>query len=337
MGVVGALSPTRTDLEVSCVRGTDDMQLDLNAIAEALVEKPRIRARIAADYGLSPDDLSTAAKLLEAIPPLLNQLPIAAPLEQSASPQRVFECAVNALGSNSRNWQTYTRGRPQLRELLSGYDPRMVCRALDDGKLTEAALWPLFPGTTGKVDVSAVIRWAERLQAGDFMDELRSVAFGLRRQHESLFGESMDEAHLMPALAVTLAHPSKRWLAGLREAVPELPTRPSTLKTAGMGPTLASEFLRNLGFSGFKPDRHVIRLLGDWAPEVVLSSEGAARKLAATTGRQDRGTVGFLRYSLAGQWLTPQGTEFSVADNLVWTLGHYVETKRKRTARIYVT
>jgi hypothetical protein len=104
-----------------------------------------------------------------------------------------------------------------------------------------------------------------------------------------------------------------------------------------MGATLASEFLRNMGFSGFKPDRHVTRLLYRWAPESVAEAEAVARRLARVVGRGDSATCRFLTYSLAGVALTPAGTSYSVADNLVWALGHYVEKKGRESDQSYVT
>jgi hypothetical protein len=141
----------------------------------------------------------------------------------------------------------------------------------------------------------------------------------------------------MPTIVAFLAYPpSSRWPGYYVLRTTGVTDDPSELKLPGMGPALGSEFFRNLGWSGFKPDRHVMRLLDRWAPEVVEAQRPVARRLAEVVGRHDRGTLDYLAYSLAGQAMTPSGTKFSVADNLVWALGAYVEKKGKESEREYV-
>ena len=80
----------------------------------------------------------------------------------------------------------------------------------------------------------------------------------------------------------------------------------------------------------------MIRLLERWCPEVVTRCAARARGLAALIGRRDSGTVDFIAYSLAGQAITPPGTSYSVADNLIWALGAYVEKKGRESNRSYL-
>ena len=107
-------------------------------------------------------------------------------------------------------------------------------------------------------------------------------------------------------------------------------------KVPGMGMPLASEFLRNLHWEGFKPDRHIKRLIGRWFPKVVESKSRRASYLAREIlhcGSKD--VIVGLNFSLAGMAVTPNGCSFTKADNLVWALGAYVEKKDKESEKVY--
>jgi hypothetical protein len=95
------------------------------------------------------------------------------------------------------------------------------------------------------------------------------------------------------------------------------------IKLHGMGPVLASEFLRNMGWSGFKPDRHIIRLLSKWyngsEREAIIGNR--LEKFEATFGTLRKDDECFLRFSILGEMLTPQGEEVNAADQLVWLYG----------------
>jgi len=110
---------------------------------------------------------------------------------------------------------------------------------------------------------------------------------------------------------------------------------PADWKLAGMRAVLGSEFLRNLGWSGFKPDRHVTRLFRRWFPDVVKASEPRAAQLAELIGRKSRDLPTYLTYSLVGIAVTPAGHALSEADNLVWVLGAYLERKGAESNRRY--
>ncbi|HTN99770.1 MAG TPA: hypothetical protein VL068_03745, partial [Microthrixaceae bacterium] len=75
---------------------------------------------------------------------------------------------------------------------------------------------------------------------------------------------------------------------------------PRVGKLPGMRFALGSEFFRNLGWNGFKPDRHVIRLLDGWIGEFVNQQADTAEALAQLTGRNTRELREIMRYSLAG-------------------------------------
>jgi hypothetical protein len=308
--------------------------LDLDAIAHALTADPAIRQRLIRDYGL-PADLS-GQELIDALLVEFDQAPAEDPFEEMRSPRSVFRAAVRSLGSNSRNWLHFARREPELAALLHDYDPVAAQNDVRTGDLTADGLGEFFPGITRRRDAAAVLRWAERLSERNFGSEARAVAMALDHLHEAEHGASLPADRAMPTIALLLADPRKSWDGWDLLPAELLSLTTQDLKLPGMGPTLGTEFFRNLRWSGFKPDRHVMRLLDRWAPEVVEAQEPAARRLAGLAGRRDRTAIEFLQYSLAGQAVTPRETALSVADNMIWALGAYVEKKGRESGTGYV-
>lgn len=313
----------------------DGPVLDLDAIVLALAADPDLRERLCAEYGLprpaSPDDF--VSSLVEAF----DQRPHEQPLDVDRSPRDVFRAAVRSLGSNSRTWTSFLRREPELVALLDGYDPRAVQRKVEDGELSAEDLLEFFPGQSRRTDARSVIAWARRASTRDFDREIRVLAGALSVRGIEEYDEEIWPEHLMPVLVAFLANPpGSRWSGYTVLRVMGVTTDPADLKLPGMGPALGSEFFRNLGWSGFKPDRHIMRLLDRWTPGVVEAQRTVARRLGKVVGRRDSATLDYLAYSLAGQALTPDGTHFSVADNLMWALGAYVEKKGRESERGYV-
>jgi hypothetical protein len=114
----------------------------------------------------------------------------------------------------------------------------------------------------------------------------------------------------------------------LIDGAPKRWSGPRVGRLRGMRFALGSEFFRNLGWNGFKPDRHVIRLLDAWVPDIVEQQSDTAQELARLTGRGTRELRQMMRYSLAGIAISPT-PNYSRTDNLIWLLGAYAETKRQ--------
>ncbi|ROZ48953.1 hypothetical protein EEB13_03015 [Rhodococcus sp. WS3] len=84
----------------------------------------------------------------------------------------------------------------------------------------------------------------------------------------------------------------------------------------GIGHPLASEFFRNLHWRGFKPDRHITRLLGLWVPEIRKTVEKDVVRLCTLIGGKNRSLQSFLRCSLVGVAITPD-CNYSRADDRI--------------------
>jgi len=99
---------------------------------------------------------------------------------------------------------------------------------------------------------------------------------------------------------------------------------------------LASEFLRNLRWEGFKPDRHIQRLFDRWCPQGAAQVKPEVERLQRLIGRKTKDLGSYLTYSLVGISLSPADATLSKVDNLVWLLGAYVEKKGMESDLTYL-
>ena len=193
---------------------------------------------------------------------VLEQTPSEAPQREQRSDSDVLAAATKALGSNSRTWSVFRQGAKELEKRLVGYDPRVAARSEVEGLL------PFFPGFTGRRDARAVVRWGNSLiDEPGYWSYLLDLWSGLlvTVQESRLVLQRAEE---LPLLAVLIGREGRRPINGVPRK-----------KAPGMGPVLATEFLKNLGWSGFKPDRHVKRLFLRWCPDALADHEARAREL----------------------------------------------------------
>lgn len=287
------------------------MQLDEQAIADKLYTSD-IRARIRRDYALE-EDAETPMQFVDQIIDGFNQHP--SDLFTSRSNADVFKAAVWALGSNSRSWATFLKFRDKLTDALAGLNP---VRARD---ADVATLTMLLPGQTSTGDAKAILAWANRLadleEKGErYYDAVLALADTIKDRAVRQGIDLPNEHLLLCVVGHLIDEPPKRW------------DGPTPGKLRGMRFALGSEFFRNLGWNGFKPDRHVIRLLDGWVRPLVEEQAGTTQQLARLTGRDTQEVREIMRYSLAGIAISPS-TNYSRTDNLIWLLGAYVEPKRR--------
>jgi hypothetical protein len=292
--------------------------LNLNRIKQRLFDVAR--EQLIRDYGLS-SRLRSADDLGDELIAKFGQAWTAT---ETITNRTVYRAAVLALGSNMRAWRTFVPNIEKLQNVLSDYDPNATTRAVTAGTLTKDHLKVLLPGQSSSADADAILRWAALLASapnyGRVLNDLRSA----------LLATGILEEEILPAVAVVLG--TGQWPQCIERMPDE--TIPDC-KAPGMGPTLASEFLRNLHWNGFKPDRHVRRLLKRWFPDVLDQERNRALELADRLGCRQPEALEFLAYSRVGIVVTPSGTPFTVADNLVWALGAYVEKSGRETDTLY--
>ena len=288
------------------------VQLDLHRIAGQLAE-PGIRDRIIRDYGLvdAPSDPETFVKAWIGS---LEQHARATPLSPIPTAEAIYKAVVHALASNSRTWTSFLGKRDQLWGILGASPTETTLNPSPD---LHEQVRACLPGQTGRADARAILSWAKILADNPSWGQGLQAVWGAQGEAAERLGILPPEPQeQMISLALHLGACGKQ--------------------TPGLGFALSAEFLRNLGFEGFKPDRHVIRLLGLWAPDVVESCRPRARELGQIVGRRARDAQEFATTALAGLALTPAGVSASRVDNLVWGLGAYVEKKGRESDHPFV-
>jgi hypothetical protein len=135
--------------------------VDLEAVCDSLFRDPRVRERLARDYGFAVR--TSAPALRRALITSFDQSRVAGSDAASLDAGKVFRAAVRALGSNSRNWWKFVRGEPELRALLQEYDPGAAASAFGSGALVTDAITRYLPGQTGLADARAIVKWAQLL------------------------------------------------------------------------------------------------------------------------------------------------------------------------------
>lgn len=309
-----------------------EVEIDIGAIKARLHSDARIRASIANDFGLesiSPDPDQFASDVLER----LGQRPAVNPSEQVLDNSQVFRAAVRALGSNQRRWSSYLKNEAAITEVLCNFDPVEAEKHARAGDIAQ-----LLTGQSSGADSRAMMGWA-RLLAGEtnYYQTIRHLGAAFRSLARHSSDEPIPDSELLLCIVGLIGNPPSRW-AG----VPYLELTVRSLatchwKTNGMSYILASEFMRNLGWNGFKPDRHVVRLFSRWLPDHDQFVAVRVHRLQELIGCFAKPLRTYLTYSLVGALVAPKNLALSQVDNLVWLLGAYVEKKGQESTHQYIT
>lgn len=308
------------------------MEIDIRAIKDRLFSNETVRSRIARDFGLAdiPIDADEfAADVLNK----LEQRPSPNPLDQKFSNAEVFRAAVRALGSNQRKWADYLGNESRIAEVLCGFDPDEASKC---ALVENIARW--LPGQSSNADARAIMDWARLLAGGsNYYQSIKHLGTAFRSLSLNDHNEPLTDAELLLCIVGYLGKPPSRWAGAvyLDSVVRELPY--DHWKTRGMGYVLVSEFLRNLGWNGFKPDRHIARLFSRWLPDQGPVVLGRVHRLESLIGCTAKPLESYLRYSLIGNSVAPSDLPLSQVDNLVWLLGAYVERKGLESTDRYLT
>jgi hypothetical protein len=311
------------------------MKIDLELIEQRLFSDPSVRRKILRDYGFKVQPQDAVAMASELITQL-EQSPVDDPLKQNPSNADVFRAAVKALSSNSRAWATFLKAECKLSDLLREYDSARAHNAFESDDLSINDIKACLPGQSSSADANAIRRWARRLtEVEDYYAYIRGLGSYFRHQAKERFGTSLPNSELLLCVAGYLGDPPVAHPEISQLDAAYLPD-PTYRKLPGMRYVLVSEFLRNLRWEGFKPDRHIQRLFDRWYPQGVAQVKPDVDRLQRLIGRKTKDLRTYLTYSLIGISLSPLGATLSEVDNLVWLLGAYVEKKGKESDRSYL-
>lgn len=312
--------------------------VNLRLMSKRLYEAPGVLFRICADYGFTALP-GSPEELVEALWAEFGQTPVEDPLLEIPDNQAVFEAAVRSLGSNSRAWAEFLRLEPTLRKTLFDYDPERVARAHVEGLLGVEELRPCFKGQSSTNDSLAVLRWAERLSSGiEFHQELRALGNAFQSAADKHLSGGLHPGEMFLCVVGFLGSPPTPSRCAAHPYLPEgLRARSAEdWKLPGMQYALTSEMLRNLRWDGYKADRHIMRLLSRWVPDVLEDCRERAGELAGLVGTRNQDLLKVLSFSLAGMAIAPENVPRSHVDNLIWALAAYVEKKGAESETDYL-
>ena len=304
--------------------GSDPLgYLDIQKISARLFRDCKTRQKLCRHFTIEDagDPMEMADRLVES---LGQALPREGETEEPDDQKVVFRAAALALASNMRKWSCVLCCLKEFKSLLEHYDPVAFAREVEADPARVERVKVCLPGRTRGRDATAIVKWATMLKSSpDYLNELKELKSNVEAE--------VRDGEAVPILAAILGMPTRRM-----ETRWPRPSGMGSWKAPGMRFALASEFLRNLHWDGFKPDTHIKRLIGRWFPEVVEAQSGRAEDLARKVlGSGSKEIIAGLKFSLAGMAVTPKGCCFTKADNLVWALGAYVEKKGKESDEVY--
>lgn len=305
------------------------MLINTALIRNRLFDDLTLRTRIARDYGLE-GEYHDADAFMHAIVFKGDAGPIDNPLAQNLSNADVFRGAVRAIGSNMRNWVHFLQCEERLAQLLDNYNPHTSLTRMRDGDLTVDAIRDCLPGFTRSTDAQAIWEWTHLLgREQNYYDVIKIIGKTICQN----CNWDPTNPRLLLCIVAYLNYMPHR---GLWEQIDR-----QGIETPGMGYPLASEFMRNLHWSGFKPDTHIMRLFDRWFPDgrgqtVRDQVKDEVDSLCGLFGRRNKELKSKLTYSLIGIFATPPGESFWYVDSHVWLLGHYVEKKGQETETNYL-
>lgn len=246
----------------------------------------------------------------------LLQQEVRDPICQSIDNDTVLRHMTSAIASNQRSWATVCSANSAERRscLMCQYSLKALMTKITDPTACETLKCELacnLGGRTRNSDAKAILENArfinDRINFYNYLIELRAAVVAVM--------QDATPSELTAGVAILIGDESAF------ESVPNLQKGPR--KMAGMGPTLASEFLRNMGWSGFKPDTHIRRLLSCWYNEGDRQTVVGNRleQFEAALGTLQKQSREFLYFSIIGERLTPDGEDIIKADQLVWLYG----------------
>lgn len=308
------------------------MIIDIELIGRRLYSNQSIRQRIVRDYSLNPQ--SNADDFIKSVIQKLEQHPRGDVLTASIDNRNIFRAAVRAIGSNSRSWSSFVKNEKQIEETLLNFEYSSVNQAAENGTFSVNDLADCLPGQTKNGDAKAIIKWAEMLERHpNCYDQFKTVAAYFRAEFDT---HGISKENLLLAVVSFYCNPTISTNNSSKIFKTSIADTNQIKKLPGMQFALVSEFFRNLGWDGFKPDRHIQRLFKMWCPIEDREVLENVQKFCNIFGTHSRDVREFLYYSLLGRKLSPAGIPISIVDNMVWLLGSYVEKKGKESKIDYI-
>jgi len=219
-------------------------------------------------------------------------------LPEAVDNDQVLKAAVLAIASNQRKWSEVD-DQGLVKAIKSGHDDKTL----------HVCLKVCLPGGFQEKDVAAMLTWQRTLEAcprfaDTVLDPIVSEFLNLPGPEDHELGLSdVEKTALIAARFVDVKD-------GLNKKI-----------ASRMGFTLASEFFRNLGRAGFKPDIHIKALLGLWAPEYPKAMKRATLLESRYFKSKSEERKRLLACCILADWFTGNEKDKMRADQIIWLYG----------------
>ncbi|MBT4219754.1 MAG: hypothetical protein HOE26_07265 [Rhodospirillaceae bacterium] len=304
-------------------------QLPIEQIKEFLFKDDEIRKAIIDDYDLDGDRIRSPQDLTLQLVQALKQVAVEVPEIEKKDNAVVFEAAVLAIASSSSPWVAVQGKREVIKNHLEGYNPADVVKQNQDENFKKQ-LGDLLGGQAGSKNASYVIKWAALLaDQPEFYQDIIVKIFSEFSKQLVCFPKHLKYPMAVLCLAGIFGNPVKQW------------KKLKPYKFPGMQVPIACEFLRNLGWSGFKPDRHVIRAIALWENDLKEmhgdSVEKAFSHIVGLIGTTSKTIICPIKAAIYAIYATPEGVDYSEADNLLWAfISNTVNIRQKDIVNVWL-
>ncbi len=305
MGVVGGAAATTAEEKPPV--------LPIDMICRTLFDSPQYSTKLRKRYHIEQDISGQA--LRDAIAETFAEC---VTLDRSVQPTLadIFKAGVLAIGSNSRPWHLFLGNLPKISDALYHFDAiavKNVTSPEEDRRKVASQIKKLLGGITAGRDSTSILTFATSLASNPtYADDLKEAGDWFRHFLNNFTEHRVLESSVTICVALLLGNKACRRRA--------LFHNDKIQKIDGMGVTLATEFLRNLGWPAFKPDRHIRETLSHWyTPETRTQYAGPiAQRVAQAFGGLTQLDLELVEIAALGAVATPPAMELNVADQLVW-------------------
>ncbi len=304
--------------------------LPIPQIKKFLFSDQEIRDAIISDYNLEKKPTNNANELANSLVASLGQAAKDNPESLTKSNSAVFKAAVLAIASSSTKWSYIQKKKKKIASTLCDFDPQSVQNSPRDE--IQQAIVDLLPGQNQTANANAILAWAKLLSnKSSFYNKVICNTYAEIIDRPSWSKIDPDKHYPMAVLCMAgiFANPVNDW-AKLKQ-----------YKFPGMLVPIACEFLRNLGWDGFKPDRHINRIVALWERELrdqhgekVDESLCHLRDIIDTSSKT---TLCPIKSAIYAIYATPKGVSYSETDNLLWAfVSYFLEHREKDIVNLWL-
>lgn len=288
---------------------SDMPRLSVTKLECAIFSDSKVSRKICVDYNILGDESPAiiARKILNTFRRFRNSC-----VEKEIHcPNILMKAAFWAIISRQTDWLRLWRYEDKIADVTANYSPAKVnAKVIRNSGIGLSCTQTSMDG--------ALHRNLDRAEkCANIIEACPALGASLKDLHHNLRSRLSDHDASL-AVAILLGNEAR---TACRQWSPPQPLE--TWKLPGMGPTIASEFLRNLGFEAIKPDTHIRRLLGVWHSGFPSQATDRWHKISACVKSKSTENAEFAQFALFGHLISLPHFSLTEFDNLLWLYARY--------------